>query len=617
MYSYVFTGTAIEEITIRKDMSRDRNNGSEWSCLSGCTTLKHIIFEEGVTLVNAYLCNGVSSLEKITFSSSITQINNYAFCNCKLLRDVQLPENLVVLAEGAFYGCSGIEEISLPSKIEELYSYVFSGTSITEITIPSRTFRVANDGKNESCIYGCTELHKVSYADGSNYVNGYICNGMTGITEIHIPEGVKEIGPCAFYGCTGLKEIEFPASLEIIGKNAFTNCTGLDSIDFPAKLTAIYQEAFYNCSGITEVTLPSKLEELYSYVFTGTGITEIEFPASLVRVRTDGKEESCIYGCNELKKVSFAEGTEMVLAYLCTGASNIKEVILANSITGIDTKAFMGCTGLTEIDLPDSLTWIGNSAFYDCSGITEIILPDGFEQLYSYALTGTGITEIEFPASVFRIRSDGKEDSCIFGCKELQKVSFADGTETVLAFLCNGATNIKEVILPDSITGIDTKAFMGCTGLTNIFLPSSLAWIGNSAFYGCSGITEVQLPTGCEQLFSYAFSGTGITEIEIPASVTRIRSDGKEDSCLYGCKELERVVFENGLGFIPEYVCNGVSSLKEVVIPKTVTGIGKNAFNGCVNLETIYFNGAKRAWQIIEVAEGNSSLTNASTIFNE
>lgn len=44
---------------------------------------------------------------------------------------------------------------------------------------------------------------------------------------------------------------------------------------------------------------------------------------------------------------------------------------------------------------------------------------------------------------------------------------------------------IKEIVIPDSVTFIDSRAFFNCTNLTTINIPESVVTIGEYAFYNC------------------------------------------------------------------------------------------------------------------------------------
>ena len=55
-------------------------------------------------------------------------------------------------------------------------------------------------------------------------------------------------------------------------------------------------------------------------------------------------------------------------------------------------------------------------------------------------------------------------------------------------------TNLKEVVLPPTITDIAENAFYGCTKLKKINFPEGLARIGHHAFSDCSSLKEIKLP---------------------------------------------------------------------------------------------------------------------------
>ncbi len=53
-------------------------------------------------------------------------------------------------------------------------------------------------------------------------------------------------------------------------------------------------------------------------------------------------------------------------------------------------------------------------------------------------------------------------------------------------------TNIKKVVIPDSITTIGDTAFFCCRSLTSVTIPDSVTSIGNGAFLVCSSLNSVK-----------------------------------------------------------------------------------------------------------------------------
>jgi len=68
---------------------------------------------------------------------------------------------------------------------------------------------------------------------------------------------------------------------------------------------------------------------------------------------------------------------------------------------------------------------------------------------------------------------------------------------------------------------IERRAFMG-SGLTRVNLPASMRSIGEGAFEDTVSLTQLTLPAGLLEIGPWAFSGTRIARISVPASVTHI-----------------------------------------------------------------------------------------------
>ena len=193
-----------------------------------------------------------------------------------------------------------------------------------------------------------------------------------------------------------------------------------------------------------------------------------------------------------------------------------------------------------------------------------------------------------------------------------------------------------EIVIPDMVVSffsevpvkyISEEAFCNNNNITSVTLPSSLIGINYKAFYGCSQLSNINFDEGLEQIGSESFSGTALTEVVIPNSVTLI--GGK---VFAGCN-LEKISLPNNgnLGRIgtlfgdnPNSNESVPDSLKEVIITGNGVGITLSVFEGCDKIEKVVLNdeieslGAStfaRCTSLKEVVIGTSLKTIGNGIF--
>lgn len=121
---------------------------------------------------------------------------------------------------------------------------------------------------------------------------------------------------------------------------------------------------------------------------------------------------------------------------------------------------------------------------------------------------------------------------------------------------------------------IGESAFEDCSGLTSITLPSGVTSIGESAFKGCGGLTSLTIHSDVTEISYSAFWGcTGLKDFSF-----YINGDFET----YLTKNHPHIDVNCGI----EYYLNG-KKITSVVIPSTITTLGKYVFQNCRDLTSV------------------------------
>lgn len=123
---------------------------------------------------------------------------------------------------------------------------------------------------------------------------------------------------------------------------------------------------------------------------------------------------------------------------------------------------------------------------------------------------------------------------------------------------------------------------------TFIDIGEGLTGIGLNCFRSFSNTEHVSLPSTLRSISSYAFSYTGLKDIEIPPNVKSLG-----DGCFEGCKKLESATLGAGINTLKEVLFQLCWRLREVTILGDISAstadyaIETGAFASCSVLEKI------------------------------
>ena len=102
------------------------------------------------------------------------------------------------------------------------------------------------------------------------------------------------------------------------------------------------------------------------------------------------------------------------------------------------------------------------------------------------SLVAASLTNITIPNSVTFINSEA-----FLGCSSLTSITIPDSVTSIAPYAFRDCSSLTSVTIPDSVNIIEAQAFRGCSSLTRITIPGNVASIGSGAFQYCTGLSEV------------------------------------------------------------------------------------------------------------------------------
>ncbi len=351
------------------------------------------------------------------------------------------------------------------------------------------------------------------------------------VTSVTLPEGVVTLGEKCFAGCP-LVEMVLPESLRVIGDECFNDCP-LEAVRFGSDIERIGSRAFSNLS---QIEVNENLTYLGDRAF-GDNIRLLRISRQTppeIRSARMGYAEDLAYnilvivpanGDDVYRNDSKWKGFHIVEASPVKTVHMTGRYPLSEEITTTTQQMPGDVTGLAIV---------GPLADSDWDIISRNLLS-------CYSLDLSGVTNTEIPAGVF--------------------------TDNM---------HLLSMRLPSRLTTIGEDAFRGCRNLAVEELPSTLETIGDRAFKDCSTFNPGSLPASLRRIGEYAFANCRRLQLtELPA-VERIGAGAFKNCPRFMSLDMGAAT----VTAIEDETFSGCVMLREVVLPGTLTAIGRSSFLG-------------------------------------
>ena len=260
----------------------------------------------------------------------------------------------------------------------------------------------------------------------------------------------------------------------------------------------------------------------FTYTVSNSGF--FQYPANVIipkNVTTmSGSDSRTLYNHPEIETISWEDGSTMTtFSGVQSGLAGLTTVTFPDCITTING-SFSNCSSLSTININTSIkrTWSGTNSFNSCVSLTN----ESAQKVCNSALSlganmfvnCTGLTAISLPYVPNSVVSD---------CKNLSSVTLEDTVTRIGNASFQTCTALHQISIPNTVTYIDSYAF-NISGLTSINIPASVTTLMYGITYNCASLTSFTLNSIPTNNLSWTYTNnmnhfygcTALTSVQLP-----------------------------------------------------------------------------------------------------
>ena len=539
------------------------------------TQITEFVISDEVISIPAYMCYEMSNLKSMTIPNSVTSIGTSAFEGCSSLTSVTIGNGVTSIGYSAFAYCSSLASVTIPNNVTSINSRAFYNTTIKSLTIGSGIQTIASDAFSYSSSANGEAPVKVIWLANtppSGYENvkgtvNYVANNqytkLSNATVYPFLNSMFEVG--------GIKYVPVSPSERTCDAIDCMYDTSAENINIGE--TVSYKGVSLNVKDIKPYTCYMNQSIKSVVISNGGNIGNYAF-----------------YKCDNIKGDVYVKNSGYIGSYAFQGCSAITQATITND-GYIGSYAFQGCSAITQATIANN-GYINDYAFSECSNITTLDISNKGD-IKSYAFYKCGSNQT---IPLVNISNDGSIGQYAFSQTGMEKAIIKNNGEIGNSAF-SSCPKLKTVELGQDITSVGSSAFQVCTKLGSIEIPDNVKTLGTGAFSGCTSLKSAKTGNGVSLLNTQTFSGcTSLENVEIGTNITKISGKSgtsKNYGCFYNCSSLEQIKVPGNVKEIEDYVFNGCTGLKNVIIDNADTELklgsnGSNPIFSSCPLDSVY-----------------------------
>ena len=328
-----------------------------------------------------------------------------------------------------------------------------------------------------------------------------------------VPDGIKELGPCAFWDNQSIEEVVLPDTLINLGGDTFYNCFNLKKVVIPKAVERMGNDPFAGCPSLSLINKSKHFKLINGALF-------------------DKKKKRLIHYsiCSHCKVYKIPKTVKIIGKHAFFLAKSLEKVIIPHSVIKIENNPFSGCDKL-DLDnhseyyhVIDNVIYnkyknsvvgclnsicierlellpvknICRNSFWNCKGIKTIVLPSTLEQIGYNPFVGCSNIIFENYSSAYVVlddvlyTSDEKKLVCYPSWKAVGDISVPEHVEILERGAFSGCDKMTSINFNQTKV-ISKTCFTNCDSLSNVFVPNNVIYIGEWAFAHCKNMQSISI----------------------------------------------------------------------------------------------------------------------------
>ncbi len=363
--------------------------------------------------------------------------------------------------------------------------------------------------------------HTDYYYTSNNVLSSWCFYGCSRLTSLTLPNSITSIAGRAMSSCGNLTSITIPNKVTTIGSPAFDGCSRLTTITIPNSVTSLGTSSFANCPYLTTLFIPSSVLTVNVEAYTSlTGLTKIEVEA--------GNPNYC-----SIDGVLFNKDKTSLVLY--PQARKMSTYSIPEGVVTIEASAFGNCREITTVKIPNSVTTLNDMVFYNCINLSSIVceaLTPPIVKNSVFVNVNNNTCKLFLPlASIGTYKSASSWSAFPSTSLEESRFSLPDTYHvtvpgTLSTLLGNKASTIRNLTLSGDLNGTDIATIRSMNSLSMLNLVDANIVSGGNAYYSNYYTSNNILGD------SFFYGCKGLTSIVLPKTVTSIGDQAFDDGIL-------------------------------------------------------------------------------------